>query len=61
MDIADTRVTTVTGTSMNLNVATRYYKPPELMFRLRQYDYSMDMWSFGCLFGELVRTALTAS
>ena len=41
---------------MNLKIATRYYKPPELLFRMRYYDYALDMWSFGCLLGELVRS-----
>jgi serine/threonine protein kinase len=41
---------------MNLKIATRYYKPPELLFRMIYYDYALDMGSFGCLLGELVRS-----
>jgi casein kinase II subunit alpha len=36
---------------------------PELLVNLRDYDYSLDMWSFGCMFSGMVRllTALRAS
>ncbi|KAI8837037.1 casein kinase II subunit alpha [Chytridium lagenaria] len=29
----------------NLRVASRYYKPPEILLGYRKYDYSFDMWS----------------
>eukprot|EP00124_Ichthyophonus_hoferi_P004888 Ihof_evm1s603 gene=Ihof_evmTU1s603 len=31
------------------SVASRYYKSPELLVDFYQYDYSMDMWSYGCV------------
>lgn len=35
-------------------VATRWYRAPELLFGSRSYDLSVDMWSVGCIFGELL-------
>jgi serine/threonine protein kinase len=32
----------------------RYYKAPELLVNYRYYDYSIDVWSFGCILGQLV-------
>lgn len=33
----------------NVRVASRYFKGPELLVDMRQYDYSLDLWSFGCM------------
>ncbi|KAF4671948.1 Casein kinase II subunit alpha [Perkinsus olseni] len=33
----------------NVRVASRYYKGPELLVDLQTYDYSLDMWSLGCM------------
>ncbi|EGC28670.1 hypothetical protein DICPUDRAFT_43974 [Dictyostelium purpureum] len=38
----------------NVRVASRHYKPPELLVNMYDYDYSLDMWSFGCLFAGLI-------
>jgi len=32
----------------NVRVASRYFKGPELLVNMRRYDYSLDIWSFGC-------------
>ncbi|KAI8586890.1 kinase-like domain-containing protein [Geranomyces variabilis] len=37
------------GLEYNLRVASRYYKPPEILLGYRRYDYSFDMWSAGCV------------
>lgn len=34
----------------------RYFKGPELLVDLQDYDYSLDMWSLGCMFAGMVRT-----
>ncbi|KAF7684172.1 putative casein kinase II subunit alpha like protein [Astathelohania contejeani] len=39
-------------TEYNVKVASRYYKAPELLVNYRYYDYSLDIWSLGCLFAE---------
>ena len=36
------------------NVATRYYKSPEILFEMKNYHYALDIWSLGCIFAELI-------
>ncbi|CAD26671.1 CASEIN KINASE II ALPHA CHAIN [Encephalitozoon cuniculi GB-M1] len=38
----------------SVRVASRYYKGPELLVDYPYYDYSLDIWSFGCVLAELV-------
>jgi len=38
----------------NVRVASRYYKGPELLVDLQTYDYSLDMWSLGCMLAAIV-------
>lgn len=33
---------------------TTWYKSPEILFGSKAYDYKTDIWSFGCVFGELL-------
>ena len=35
-------------------VVTLWYRAPELLLGAEQYDQSIDMWSIGCIFGELL-------
>ena len=35
-------------------VGTKQYKAPELLVGLRTYDYSLDVWSTGCVFAGLI-------
>ena len=39
---------------MNVRVSTRNYKGPELLTNYELYDYSVDMWSFGCMVAGIV-------
>jgi len=41
--------------SMTAGVCTRYYKAPEILFGSKNYDFSIDVWAAGCLFGELFK------
>jgi casein kinase II subunit alpha len=41
-------------TEYNVRVASRYFKGPELLVDFQEYDYSLDMWSFGCMFASMV-------
>jgi len=43
--------------SMNMTdyVATRWYRAPELLLSMREYNESVDVWSVGCIFAELIR------
>eukprot|EP01120_Amphizonella_sp_Union-15-10_P004971 TRINITY_DN1571_c0_g2_i1.p1 TRINITY_DN1571_c0_g2~~TRINITY_DN1571_c0_g2_i1.p1 ORF type:complete len:273 (+),score=42.22 TRINITY_DN1571_c0_g2_i1:329-1147(+) len=38
----------------NVRVASRYFKGPELLVDMQDYDYSLDLWSFGCMFAALI-------
>lgn len=38
----------------NVRVASRYFKGPELLVDLREYDYSLDMWSLGAMFAGMI-------
>ncbi|XP_014282973.1 casein kinase II subunit alpha [Halyomorpha halys] len=42
------------GQEYNIKVASRYYKGPELLVGYKMYDYSLDMWSFGCIFASMI-------
>jgi len=38
----------------NCRVASRYFKGPELMLNNCYYDYSLDIWSVGCMLAGMV-------
>merc|ERR1719321_2024593 len=38
----------------NVRVASRYYKGPELLVDMQLYDYSLDIWSLGCMLAGMV-------
>eukprot|EP00445_Apocalathium_hangoei_P042829 CAMPEP_0203967720 /NCGR_PEP_ID=MMETSP0359-20131031/96586_1 /ASSEMBLY_ACC=CAM_ASM_000338 /TAXON_ID=268821 /ORGANISM="Scrippsiella Hangoei, Strain SHTV-5" /LENGTH=417 /DNA_ID=CAMNT_0050905637 /DNA_START=89 /DNA_END=1338 /DNA_ORIENTATION=- len=42
------------GKEYNVRVASRYYKGPELLVDLQLYDYSLDIWSLGCMLAGMV-------
>ncbi|GAA5852816.1 hypothetical protein JCM5353_007629, partial [Sporobolomyces roseus] len=42
------------GQELNVRVASRYYKGPELLVDYGFYDYSLDLWSVGCTFGSMI-------
>jgi len=41
-------------TDYNVRVASRYFKGPELLVDQQDYDYSLDMWSLGCMFAGMI-------
>ncbi|KAG5352039.1 hypothetical protein C0989_004031 [Termitomyces sp. Mn162] len=41
-------------TEYNVRVASRYFKGPELLVDFQEYDYSLDMWSYGCMFASMI-------
>jgi len=43
------------STEYNVRVASRYFKGPELLVDFQEYDYSLDMWSLGCMLASMVR------
>ena len=42
------------GVLYNVRVASRYFKGPELLVNLQCYDYSLDLWSFGCMLAGMI-------
>lgn len=38
----------------NVRVASRYFKGPELLLDYQMYDYSLDIWSLGCMFASMI-------
>ncbi|XP_049848766.1 uncharacterized protein LOC126316714 [Schistocerca gregaria] len=38
----------------NPRVASRYFKGPELFVDMQDYDYSLDLWSFGCVLAGVI-------
>ncbi|CAJ1057546.1 casein kinase II subunit alpha' isoform X3 [Xyrichtys novacula] len=38
----------------NVRVASRYFKGPELLVDYQLYDYSLDMWSLGCMLASMI-------
>ncbi|KDD74471.1 protein kinase [Helicosporidium sp. ATCC 50920] len=42
------------GREYNVRVASRYFKGPELLVDLQDYDYSLDMWSLGAMLAGMV-------
>jgi cell cycle related kinase len=35
-------------------IATRWYKSPELLYGSKMYDQSIDIWAVGCILGEML-------
>jgi casein kinase II subunit alpha len=42
------------GQNYNVRVASRYFKGPELLLEYQYYDYSLDIWSLGCMFAGML-------
>jgi len=42
------------GREYNVRVASRYFKGPELLVDFQEYDYSLDMWSLGCMLAGML-------
>jgi casein kinase II subunit alpha len=42
------------GVLYNVRVASRYFKGPELLVNFQCYDYSLDLWSFGCMLAGMI-------
>ncbi|KAG9316370.1 kinase-like protein [Chiua virens] len=42
------------STQYHIRVGSRYYKAPELLVGYKLYDYSLDIWSVGCMLAAMV-------
>lgn len=39
---------------LTMHVVTRWYRPPEIILLSENYSYSVDIWSAGCIMGDLL-------
>lgn len=39
---------------MTSYVATRWYRAPEILLGSKKYSKAVDMWSIGCIMGEII-------
>lgn len=53
-DFGLARTSTGKGQFMTEYVVTRWYRAPELLLCCDNYDTSIDVWSVGCIFAELL-------
>jgi serine/threonine protein kinase len=37
---------------------TRFYRPPEVILKRKDYDQKADVWSFGCIVSEIIQAVL---
>jgi cell cycle related kinase len=35
-------------------VASRWYRAPELLYGAKIYSQAVDLWAVGCIFGEMI-------
>ena len=49
-----TKMKTVMSKALTKHVVTRWYRAPEVILMNKMYSYSIDMWSVGCIFAELL-------
>ncbi|XP_053213971.1 cyclin-dependent kinase 20-like, partial [Panonychus citri] len=42
-----------TNCLLSHQVCTRWYRPPELLYGSNDYDWSIDLWSVGCIVSEM--------
>ena len=38
----------------SINITTRAYRAPEILFGAKHYGPAIDMWAVGCILGELL-------
>ena len=53
-DFGLARIVNDEASSLSHQVATRWYRSPELLYASRSYDVKVDVWAVGCIFAELI-------
>uniref|UniRef100_A0A3P9PRV7 mitogen-activated protein kinase n=1 Tax=Poecilia reticulata TaxID=8081 RepID=A0A3P9PRV7_POERE len=53
--VRSTFTSTQTDDEMTGYVATRWYRAPEIMLNWMHYNQNVDIWSVGCIMGELLK------
>ena len=64
MKLADFGLARMYGTPqirLSPDPITLWYKPPEMLLGATQYSAAVDMWSVGCIFGEMATSRPNAS
>eukprot|EP00039_Didymoeca_costata_P002577 m.61202 g.61202 ORF g.61202 m.61202 type:complete len:398 (+) comp11386_c0_seq1:365-1558(+) len=46
-----------TAQPLSAKVVTLWYRPPEVLFGETAYNFAVDMWGVGCIFGEFLTHA----
>ncbi|KAI6191750.1 Serine threonine protein kinase-related domain containing protein [Aphelenchoides bicaudatus] len=54
-DFGLARAVSVPSRCYTHEVVTLWYRPPELLLGGKYYSSALDIWSLGCIFGEMVR------
>lgn len=54
LKIADFGLARKVSATMTPHVVTLWYRSPELLFGAREYTAAVDLWSVGCILGELI-------
>ena len=56
LTLCSARLTNVRNQNDNLTdyIATRWYRAPEILLGSQRYSKAIDMWSVGCILGELL-------
>lgn len=52
--LCDFGLSRIVEQTMTSGVVTLWYRAPELLFGEKTYSPAIDMWSIGCIFGELL-------
>jgi serine/threonine protein kinase len=39
---------------MSRHMVARWYRPPEIILSVENYDQRVDIWSLGCVFAEMM-------
>jgi serine/threonine protein kinase len=53
-DFGLARSTSIPVSSLSTEVITIWYRPPEILFGLRDYSFPIDIWSAGCVLAEMI-------
>ncbi len=41
--------------SLTQDVVTLWYRPPEILMGKKDYNPNLDVWSIGCILGEMIK------
>jgi mitogen-activated protein kinase 1/3 len=47
--------------SLSPDFCNRFYRPPEVIIQTKEYDSRVDIWSYGCIIADLIKTVHSKS